>query len=130
MLANFWSRVNKTSSWASEIPAMSKSFSLIIFPVLFNVSKSSAAFRADALSKEQTVMLDKNFSATCLFSSVLCLSNSYSDMVVVLISSFSVSSFINVPLFRIKDYDSHRPSPLAKIYAIMFKEHTPRNVLY
>src|SRR3989337_998266 len=99
MLPNFWSRVNKTSSLASEIPAISKSFSLIIFPALLNFSKSKAAFLAEALSKGQTSTADKNFSATCLLNSVLCLSSSYSVIVVVLISSFSATSCIKETIF-------------------------------
>ena len=87
-LPNFWSRVNKTSPLASEIPAISKSFSFIIFPILLSFSKRQAAFLAEALSKEQTMAPDRNLSAACFLILFLCLSNSYSVIVVVLTSSF------------------------------------------
>ncbi len=93
-LASFWSRVSKTSSCASEMPAMSKSFSLIILPASRSSTKSAAASLAASPSKGYTVTSDRNSSASCLFSFDLCLSNSYSVMLVVLISSALESSSI------------------------------------
>ncbi len=81
------------------MPAIKRSFSLIIVPSLLNFSYSKAACLAEALSKEQTVRAERTFSAISRLRAFPCFSNSYSVMVVVLIVPFFVSDCIDETIF-------------------------------